>query len=102
VTPGVLIKVRCKARGCGRLLADMVDAPAPSDEFEWACYVRIPLCQRHGDGAGRGNIAAWKQRQQRAGKDHGRVATHRMVQWAEFRPKVARARATGQTQKHAI
>jgi hypothetical protein len=100
VIPGILVKVRCGARGCRKPLADIVDAPAPGDEFEWACYVRILLCQRHGDGAGRGNIAAWKQRQQRAGKDPARVATHRMLPWAEFRPKVERARATSQTQVH--
>ena len=102
MTPGVLVQVRCKARGCGRLLNEITGAPAPSDEQEWACYVRMQICQRHGDGAGRGNIAAWKQRQRRAGKDPDRVQTHQMMPWAEFRPMVELARATGRTQKHFI
>jgi hypothetical protein len=100
--PEILVRVRCKARGCGKLLDEIVSAPARDDEDEWACYVRIQACQRHGDGAGRGNVAAWKERQRRAGKDPSRVQTHRMVQWAEFRPAVELARATGRTQKHAV
>jgi hypothetical protein len=102
VTPGVLVLVRCKARSCRKPLAEIADAPARGDEDEWACYVRIPLCQRHGDGAGRGNIAAWKERQRRAGKDPGRVQTHRMLPWAEFRPAVERARETGRTQVQRV
>jgi hypothetical protein len=102
VIPGILVRVRCKACRGGRLLAEIADAPAPDDDFEWTCYVRIQLCQRHGDGAGRGNITAWKERQRRAGKDPDRVQTHRMLPWAEFRPAVERARITGRTQDHRV
>lgn len=100
--PEVLVQTRCKFRGCGRVLDEIVDAPAPGDEFGWACYVRIQLCQKHGDGAGWGDIAAWKERQRRAGKDPDRVQTHQMLPWAEFRPVVQRARAIGLTQVHRV
>jgi len=102
VTPEILVRVRCKACRNGSLLDNIVGAPAPGDEFEWSCYVRIQLCQRHGDGAGHGNIAAWKERQRRAGKDPDRVQTHRWLPWAEFRPAVELARETGRTQDHRV
>jgi hypothetical protein len=97
-----LVEIRCKARNCGRKL-DVVEAgAAPVTEEAWASYVRVQICQRHGPGAGRGNIRRWQERQRRAGKPADRVETGRYIQWAELRPKVEEAWRTRQTQVHVI
>ena len=97
-----LAEIRCKARGCGRLL-DVVEAgDASVTEEAWASYVRVQICQRHGPGAGRGDIGQWQERQRRAGKPADRVETGRWIQWAELRPAVEKARRTRRTQVHVI
>jgi hypothetical protein len=98
----ILAEIRCKACSCGRLL-DWVEAgDAPVTEEAWSYYVCVQICQRHGDGAGRGNIAQWQERQRRAGKPADRVETGRWIQWTELRPAVEEARRTRQTQVHVI
>jgi hypothetical protein len=95
-----LVNVWCKVRGCGRLL-DVVES-APVTEDGWAGYVFVHICPQHGEGGGRGNIAAWQERQRRAGKDPGRRQTGRWAPWAELRPAVEKARRTGRTQPHPV
>jgi hypothetical protein len=51
----ILVEVRCKVRGCRALLDEVVSAP-PAGGAEWEHYVRVSLCQKHGEGAGHGNI----------------------------------------------
>ena len=99
----ILAEIRCKARGCGKLLDEVAD-PGPVTEEEWTYYVRVQICQRHGEGAGRGNIRRWQERQRRAGKDPDRVQTGRWIQWAELRPAVEQTRAApdGPPGKHFI
>jgi hypothetical protein len=96
--PGVLVEVRCRVPRCGRLLAEVTSAPA--SEEAWAYYVFVDICQRHGEGAGHGNITRWQERQRRAGKPADRREIGRYVPWAELRPAVEEARRTGRTQKH--
>ena len=92
------MEIHC--RSCWRLLDEVVSAPATADA--WAGWVRVQVCQRHGDGAGYGNIAAWQERQRRAGKDPGRVRTGRWIPWAELRAAVEQARRTGRIQNHSL
>lgn len=100
MSQGVLVEVRCKT--CRKLLNEVVSAPPRHDEDHWASYVCIQLCQQHGDGAGHGNIARWKERQRQAGKDPDRVQTHQWVQWADLRPAVEQARRTSRTWTHLV
>jgi hypothetical protein len=98
----ILVKIQCKTRGCGKVL-DWVEAgDAPVTEDGWASYVAVQICQRHGPGAGRGNIRQWQERQRRAGQPADRVQTGRWIQWAELRPAVDEARRTRETQVHVI
>lgn len=97
-----LVEVRCRSRGCGRLLHLVDWAPAVGDDAEWAGWVAIMLCPRHGEGAGHGNVRAWQARQRRAGRDAGRVHTLRWLPWSELRPAVTRARRTGRTEVHVM
>ena len=99
--PFVLVKVQCKVGGCGKLLDEVISAP-PAGGARWSDYVRVQLCQRHGEGAGRGNIMAWQERQRRAGKPTDRVETGRYIQWEELRSAVEEARRTGRTQSHFL
>lgn len=94
----VLVQVRCIV--CGRLLDDVLSAP-PTSGGSWSHYVYVHLCQRHGEGAGHGNVRAWQERQRRAGKPTDRVEKGRWIQWAELRPAVEEARRTGRTVQHA-
>ena len=95
----ILVEIRCKT--CGKLLDEVESAP-PAAGCDWSYYVRVQLCQRHGDGAGHGNVMRWQERQRRAGKPAGRVQTHRYIQWAELRPAVEKARLTEKTQVHVL
>ena len=94
----VLVETRC--RSCRKLLDEVVSAPTA--EELWASWKNFQICQRHSEGAGHGNIPRWQERQRRAGKDPHRVQTGRWIQWAELRPAVERARATGRTCVHLI
>jgi hypothetical protein len=103
VTPAVLVEVRCKVRGCGLLLDNVVSVPALGDKEKWTSYVRVHLCPKHGEGAGYGNVRAWQGRQRRAGKPADRALTFQWIQWAELRPAVERALARGgRTQVHVV
>lgn len=94
----ILVEIRCRI--CGKLLDEVEDAPVT--EEVWSYPVCVQLCQRHGDGAGHGNVMRWQERQRRAGKDPDRVQTHRWIQWAELRPAVERARARNKTSMHTV
>jgi hypothetical protein len=89
----ILVSVRCKV--CRRLLDEVVDAPAR--DHEWNSYLYLHICQRHGDGGGSGNVAAWQARQRRAGKPTNEVRLGQWVRWSELRTAVERARRTGKT-----
>jgi hypothetical protein len=95
----ILAEIRCKT--CRKLLDEVISAP-PTGGWDWSYYVRVQICQRHGDGAGHGNVRQWQERQRRAGKDPDRVQTHRWIQWAELRPAVEKARRTNRTQVHVL
>ena len=95
----ILVEIRCRI--CRKLLDEVENAP-PAAGCDWSYYVCVQICQRHGDGAGHGNIAQWQERQRRAGKDPDRVQTHRWIQWAELRPAVEKARRTNRTQPHTL
>jgi hypothetical protein len=95
-----LVKVRCKVRGCGKLLTEVVSAPAESDELKWASYVRIPVYPRH--GGANGSVASWVEKRRRRGLPHDRYNTGRWICWAELRPSVERARRAGKTQVHVL
>jgi hypothetical protein len=99
--PVVFVAVCCKVDGCGKALDEVVSAP-PTDGARWSDYVFVHLCQRHGEGAGRGNIMRWQERQRRAEKSTDRVAIGRYTQWAELQPAVDEARRTGRMTRHFV
>jgi hypothetical protein len=90
----ILVQRRCKQ--CGRVLDEVHEAP--TTEAGWSQWVQVSLCQRHGEGAGYGDIRRWQERQRRAGKPADRVRTHTWICWAELRPAVEKAQRTGKTQ----
>jgi hypothetical protein len=96
----ILVQIRCKV--CRRLLDEVVSAPASSDEQRWTHWVSVQICQRHGDGAGHGNIRVWQERQRRAGKPTERVVERMWICWADLRPKVEKARRDGRPGEHLI
>lgn len=100
MTEFVLVEIRCAVKGCGRLLDTVVGAPA--DEARWGGWVAVQVCQEHGDGAGRGDIRKWQERQERLGRRTDKVQTHRYIPWADLRLVVERARHTGRTQVFAL
>jgi hypothetical protein len=100
--PLCLVELRCKARGCGKLLDEVVSAPASGDELRWASYVRVHLCPRHGGGGGHGSVAKWVEARRRLGRPHDRVPVGRYICWAELRSAVQQARLTGRTQVHVL
>lgn len=95
-----LVKVRCKVRGCGKLLAEVVSAPADGDEFRWSSYVRIPVCPRH--GGANGSVGRWVEKRRSRGLPHDRYDTGRWICWADLRAAVRQARSTGRTQTHVV
>lgn len=95
-----LVEVRCKAHGCGKLLTQVVKAPAEGDEIAWSGLFNIPLCPRH--GGPRGSVAKWVENRRRRGLPHDRVTWGRRIPWADIRSKVLRARRTRRTEKHFV
>ena len=95
-----LVEVRCKVRGCGKLLTEVVSAPSEGDELRWTSYVSIPVCPRH--GGARGSVAKWVQKRRQVGLPHDRYITGRWICWADLRSPVQRARRTGSTQTHRL
>ena len=93
-----LVQLRCKARGCGKLLGTVVSAPAEGDEIAWSGLVNVPVCPRHGGDRAHGSVGKWIENRRRRGLPHERVTVSRWVPWADLRPKVLRARQTGRTQ----
>jgi hypothetical protein len=98
----VLVQIRCKVRKCRRLLSEYVSMPGIDDAAAGFGWVTIPLCQRHGDGAGQGNIQAWQERQRRAGKPADRVATDTRILFAALRPYIEKAQRRGKTEQFFI
>lgn len=96
-----LVELRCKARGCGRLLSNVISVPAEGDEIAWSGMVFVPVCPRHG-GGGYGKVAKWVEAQRRLGRPHDRVRTGQWIYWADLRPKLLLARATGRPQVHVV
>src|SRR5262249_48994966 len=78
----VLVETRCRI--CRKLLDEVVSAPAT--EELWASWKNLQICQRHGEGAGHGNIRKWQERQRRAGKGPHPGHTRRGVHWAQVHP----------------
>jgi hypothetical protein len=97
-----LVKVRCRARGCGKLLTEVVSAHADGDELRWNSWVVIPVCPRHGGDHDYGSVAKWVEDRRRKNLPTDRRRTGRWICWAELRPAVRRARATGRTQTHRL
>jgi hypothetical protein len=95
-----LVEVRCKARGCGKLLAEVVSVPAEGDEIAWSGMANIPVCPRH--GGARGSVANWVEKRRRLGLPHDRYNVGQWIYWADLRAKVLRARQTGRTQVHIV
>jgi hypothetical protein len=100
----ILVRLRCKVPGCGRLLGWIDWAPAESDEPHWSYPVPspIPLCPRHGGAHQYGSTARWVEARRRLGLPTDRVTTGRWISWAELRPAVREARRTGETQVHKL
>jgi hypothetical protein len=99
----ILVNIWCKHPDCRKLLGWVEFGDLPASEAAWGYYsLRVPLCPKHGEGAGYGNIMHWQERQRRAGKPADRVQTHRYMQWAELRPAVEEARRTGIVQEYRI
>jgi hypothetical protein len=98
----VLVKIRCKVDNCGGLLDNVISAPAETDEERWSWWVRVQICQRHGEGAGRGEVRKWQERQRRHGKPTDRVRTHTWIPWADLRPFVVTARRKRKTQVYLL
>jgi hypothetical protein len=98
----VLVQIRCKVRRCRKLLTEYVSAPGLDDAAPMLGWVTVPLCQRHGEGAGWGSIQAWQERQRRAGKPADRVHTDTRILFAELRPLIVKAQHTGRTQQYFI
>ena len=96
----ILVEVRCKFDKCRKLLTEVGDAP--TDEVGWTRWGQFPVCPRHGDGAGHGNIAARQERQRRAGKPTDEVREQEWRQWSDLRPKVEKALSTGEPQVFLI
>jgi hypothetical protein len=95
-----LVALRCKVRGCGKLLSEVVSAPADSDDLRWSSYVWIPVCPRH--GGARGSVAKWVAKRRRLDLPHDRYTVGRWICWEELQPAVQLARRTGRTQVHRL
>jgi hypothetical protein len=95
-----LVELRCKVRGCGKLLGWLESAPAESDATRWSGLYWAPVCPRHG-GAAR-SVAKWVEKRRRAGLSHDRYRTGQWLPWAELRPAVRLARRTGETPPHFV
>jgi hypothetical protein len=99
-----LVELRCRVRGCGRLLGWLDSAPAESDELRWSYPVPspIPFCPRHGGAHQYGSITRWVEARRRLGLPHDRVTTGRWISWEELRSAVREARRTKKTQVHKL
>jgi hypothetical protein len=96
----ILVEVRCKVRGCGKVLDEVEWAPAETDEDRWTAMVYVHLCPRH--GGANGSVAAWVEKRRRAGLPHDRYAIGRYLPWDELRPAVQRARLYNDTQTYFV
>lgn len=81
-----LVEIRCRARGCGALLATVDQVPG-----DWSGHVELEMCPRHGAGA---PVLA------RLLRMRGRASWRRVrrVSYQRLRPAVERARQAGRTQ----
>jgi hypothetical protein len=96
----ILVKFRCKVRGCGKVLGWLDEAGAETDELWWADMMVVPRCPRH--GGANGSVAKWVEKRRRAGLPHDRYATGQWIYRADLRPAVRRARLTGEPQDHFV
>jgi hypothetical protein len=98
----VLVEIRCEVTSCRKVLENVVSAPRVGDETRWGGATRVQICQRHGEGAGWGDVQAWQERQRRLDKPTDRVVEYKWIAWADLRPAVEKARHTGRTQPYKI
>jgi hypothetical protein len=100
----ILVEVRCRVRSCRRLLDTVGDAvgDVPTTETDWTHWGQFEICPKHGEAAGHGNIAAWQERQRRAGKPTDKVRLREWRPWSDLRSAVEEARRTGKTQQHLV
>lgn len=97
----VLVEIRCRVRSCTRLLDSVSTAPETGGHGErWTDWCFVHLCQRHGSGAGHGDIAEWQERMRREGKPTDEVKVAEYICWSELRPAVEEARRSGKKQVH--
>jgi hypothetical protein len=83
------------------MLLEQVD-DVPTTEKGWTHWGQFKICPKHAEGAGHGNIAAWQERQRRAGKPTDEVRLREWRPWSNLRPAVEKARRTGRTQQFLI
>ena len=89
----ILVEIRCRARGCGHLLA-AVDA-VPDD---WSATMTIPACPRHG-----GARWTWpRMLKARRGGLPTQVTVGLRLAVEQLRPAIVEARRTGQTQTETV
>ncbi len=90
----ILVEIRCKAKGCGKLLKT-VDKRPPT----WDGELGIPVCGRHTEGAIRPRgFLGWARSQALAGHSPPFMATlGRTVPWSDLRPAIEKAERFGRT-----
>lgn len=84
----ILVKIRCRARGCGKTLAEVTAAPPAGG------WLPVPPCRRHDQAH-----AAISKVLARGENWSGMVLP---VAAETLRPAVERARCTGRTQTLAV
>ena len=89
-----LVEIRCKARGCGKLLGEITELPA-----DYAGWLLVPPCRRHD--------SVHAMIRNLGDRDPDRAAEWATegalpVAWELLRPDIERALATGRTEIHAI
>jgi hypothetical protein len=85
----ILVQVRCKARGCGKLLASITAPPA-----DYSGWLLIPECRKHG------KAHAMLARRRERGENWEDLALP--VPWETLRPAVHLSESTKRAEVHTV